>query len=52
MGPILRAALIRSAFGPERTFVDGAANDSSEPRLPDCRIAAKVFFRELKILYL
>jgi len=31
MGPILRAALIRSAFGPDRTFVDDAANGSSEP---------------------
>ena len=28
--------------GPERTFVDGAANDSSEPSLRDAAICTKV----------
>lgn len=34
----------------ERTFAQGAAKVSGEPRLPDCRIAAKVRFREVNTL--
>ena len=36
-------------IGPERTFVDGAANDSSEPSLPTFCTAAKDRFREIAI---
>lgn len=47
-------SLITGARGPERTFVDGAANDSSEPKTTNAALCIKVcyescfYFNELR----